>query len=254
MNLYFDESLAARYASKSQQARVMSESWLAANLYCPGCGHRPLGRFANGKPVADFFCSQCKEQFELKSKAGVTVGANVPDGAYQTMLARIRSDENPSFFFLAYRKTDYFVRQLVLVPRHFITTEMIVPRAKGIPGRPGYIMCAMNMAALPEDGKILMIDQGCPAERKAVLRQWRKNLFLRGHKAAARGWLLAVMRCIEKLPDAFTLAQVYSFEAELRKSFPANSHIKEKIRQQLQILRDQHLIEFMGGGNYRKAH
>ena len=33
---------------------------------------------------------------------------------------------------------------------------------------------------------------------------------------------------------------------------PDNHHIKDKIRQQLQMLRDNGIIEFIGRGHYRK--
>ncbi|MBZ5514449.1 MAG: hypothetical protein LAN62_06335 [Acidobacteriia bacterium] len=48
----------------------------------------------------------------------------------------------------------------------------------------------------------------------------------------------------------FTLAQVYAQEAQLARLHPQNRSIRPKIRQQLQILRDLGLIEFLGGGTY----
>ena len=35
-------------------------------------------------------------------------------------------------------------------------------------------------------------------------------------------------------------------------TYPNNNFIKDKIRQQLQILRDKGLIDFVGRGNYKK--
>ena len=46
---------------------------------------------------------------------------------------------------------------------------------------------------------------------------------------------------------------MYEFETQLSIQFPENNHIKDKIRQQLQILRDQNMIEFVGRGIYRKV-
>jgi type II restriction enzyme len=48
----------------------------------------------------------------------------------------------------------------------------------------------------------------------------------------------------------FTLAQVYAHEAALARLHPQNRNIRPKIRQQLQILRDLGLIEFLGRGTY----
>lgn len=61
------------------------------------------------------------------------------------------------------------------------------------------------------------------------------------------------MKCIDKLPEKFDLKQIYEFEQILSIQFPDNKHIKDKIRQQLQILRDQGVIEFSARGQYRKS-
>ena len=121
--------------------------------------YRRFTKFENNRPVADFFCSNCDEQFELKSKAGLSNGRKVPDGTYNTMISRIQADDNPNFFFLAYKKADYSVQQLILVPKHFVTVEMIVPRKRALKDRPNYLMCDMNISSLPESGKIHLIDK-----------------------------------------------------------------------------------------------
>jgi len=86
-----------------------------------------------------------------------------------------------------------------------------------------------------------------------VLAKWRRTLFLRDQKnGPAKGWLLSVMKCIEKIQQpTFTLEEMYSFENELRMTYPSNRHIKEKLRQQLQILRDKGYLDFIGKGAYR---
>ena len=48
----------------------------------------------------------------------------------------------------------------------------------------------------------------------------------------------------------FSLPEVYAHEAALARLHPQNRSIRPKIRQQLQILRDLGLIEFLGGGTY----
>jgi len=60
------------------------------------------------------------------------------------------------------------------------------------------------------------------------------------------------MRCIDKLgKKKFTLDEVYAFENKLSLLHPENRHIKDKIRQQLQVLRDKGYLEFTSRGNYR---
>jgi len=80
-----------------------------------------------------------------------------------------------------------------------------------------------------------------------------RTLFLREEKEIiAKGWLLDIMNCIEKLNKKdFTLEEVYSFENWLSKKHPENKHIKDKIRQQLQILRDKGYLDFLDRGMYR---
>ncbi|MDO4571703.1 MAG: DpnI domain-containing protein, partial [Planctomycetia bacterium] len=81
MNLYFDMSLVEGYQSVSQRTRLLTENWVAQNMFCPRCGHPELKHFQNNYPVADFFCPNCQNQFELKSKNGFW-GGSVNDGAY----------------------------------------------------------------------------------------------------------------------------------------------------------------------------
>ncbi|MDX1786848.1 MAG: hypothetical protein R3205_01985 [Psychrobacter sp.] len=57
-----------------------------------------------------------------------------------------------------------------------------------------------------------------------------------------------------KLDANFSLNQVYAFADLLKLKHPENNHIKDKIRQQLQVLRDKGIIEFTGRGQYRKLY
>jgi type II restriction enzyme len=66
------------------------------------------------------------------------------------------------------------------------------------------------------------------------------------------GWtsdVLAVVRSLNK--SEFLLSDVYDREDELAKLHPNNDHVRDKIRQQLQVLRDLGLLEFLGDGKYR---
>ena len=101
MNLNFNTKLAKGYSSNSQIARILTENWVKENSYCPCCGTLPLNEFENNRPVADFYCKKCSEEFELKSKSG-KLSNTITDGAYSTMIERINSNQNPNFFFLTY--------------------------------------------------------------------------------------------------------------------------------------------------------
>src|SRR3989344_3349259 len=101
MQLQLETKLADRYTSQSQKIRVLTESWVDRETYCPNCGHLNIDKYRSGKPVADFFCSNCKEDYELKSKKD-SMGNRIVDGAYRTMIERLEDLHNPNFFFLNY--------------------------------------------------------------------------------------------------------------------------------------------------------
>jgi hypothetical protein len=60
------------------------------------------------------------------------------------------------------------------------------------------------------------------------------------------------MKCVDLLGrDEFTLDDVYAFEDRLAAIYPGNNNIRPKIRQQLQVLRDQGYLIFLGRGRYQ---
>ena len=128
MKLELPTHLAKSYKSKSQIARVITESWVAENAYCPNCGQIYLSHFENNRPVADFFCANCREEFELKSKQ-TNFSTIINDGAYDTMIRRLESENNPNFFFLNYSK-EMTVINFILIPKHFFTPKIIIKRKK----------------------------------------------------------------------------------------------------------------------------
>lgn len=71
--------------------------------------------------------------------------------------------------------------------------------------------------------------------------------------SSLKGWKLEVFKCIESMPNqSFSLKEINEFEKHLKDIYPQNQHISDKIRQQLQYLRDLGLIEFLGNGTYKK--
>ena len=86
-----------------------------------------------------------------------------------------------------------------------------------------------------------------------VLAHWKKTLFLRNMiDIQAKGWLLDIMKCIDKIGEnTFTLESLYAFEGALKRIYPGNRHVRDKIRQQLQVLRDKGYLTFSGRGTYR---
>ena len=67
------------------------------------------------------------------------------------------------------------------------------------------------------------------------------------------GWRLDTFNVVSNIPNnVFELDRVYEYKQQLQKLHPDNQNIEAKIRQQLQELRDLGLIDFLGGGSYRK--
>jgi type II restriction enzyme len=61
--------------------------------------------------------------------------------------------------------------------------------------------------------------------------------------------VLACVRDIRK-PE-FGLRDMYAFEERLGALHKDNRNVRPKIRQQLQVLRDRGVLEFLGRGKYR---
>jgi type II restriction enzyme len=256
MQLTFDKKLAEEYKSASQKARVLTENWVDKSIFCPNCGCLKIEKYPNGRPVADFYCSSCKENYELKSKQN-KIGEKVVNGAYRTMMERLRSNENPNLFLLSYDLNNFEVLNFFVVPKHFFIPDIIEKRKPLAPTaeRAGWVGCNILLQDLPASGKIFFVRNHSVEPREKVLSQWQKTLFLREEKEiSAKGWLLDVMRCVDKLgKKEFTIDDIYSFKNYLNKFHPENKHVKDKIRQQLQILRDKGYLDFVSRGFYRLA-
>ncbi|MDA3800396.1 MAG: restriction endonuclease [Kiritimatiellae bacterium] len=253
MKLTFNIKKAEGYSNKSQIARVLTENWVKNNGYCPNCGEITLTDFENNKPVADFYCNNCKEEFELKSKNG-KLSSTITDGAYSTMIDRINSDNNPNFFLLTYSK-QWSVDNFLIIPKHFFTKDIIIerPPLNETARRAGWIGCNIDISRITNAGKIFLVKNSQVINPNIVKEAFEKTLFLREKKPSSKGWILDVMRCIDRINKTdFSLEEVYVFEKELKIKYPNNNFVKDKIRQQLQILRDKGIIEFAKRGNYRK--
>ena len=254
MNLFFETKLADKYPSQPQKIRVLTEHWVGNQVYCPNCGHLDIDKYGNNRPVADFFCSNCEEDYELKSKKGLA-GTKVVNGAYRTMIERLRESHNPNLFLLNYDLQNYQVLNFLVVPKHFFVPDIIEKRKplSQTAIRAGWVGCNILLQSIPESGKIFFVKNKTIELKDKVLAEWQKTLFLREEKKiSTKGWLLDVMMCIEKLGrKEFLLDDVYGFENALSKKHPDNLHIKDKIRQQLQFLRDKGYLEFVERGRYR---
>lgn len=65
-------------------------------------------------------------------------------------------------------------------------------------------------------------------------------------------WKTLVLDAISSLPRSFTLAQITARKEHFARYYPDNRFIEAKIRQSLQVLRDQGLVRFCGNGRYER--
>lgn len=252
MDFEFQENQAA-FKSNSQNARVWTEKWVLRQMFCPACGHQRLEDFPNNQPVADFFCSSCDEQFELKSTKS-KFGKKVTDGAYDTMMSRLRSSEVPSLMMLRYDAARHGVEDVSVVPQQFFTPDLIEKRKPlaATARRAGWVGCNILIHKLPDIGRIEIVKSRQIVPVELVVQKWEKTQFLKTKSLESRGWVTDVLKCVQELGrEEFSLSDVYQFENYLSELHPANNNVRPKIRQQLQVLRDAGLLEFLGRGEYR---
>lgn len=245
--------MATGYKSPSQIIRVITESWVAGEIFCPSCG-ADISKYEHNRPVADFFCPVCQEEYELKSKAD-TISQRIVNGAYKAMIDRLTSNNNPHFFLLSYDRSNYEVMNFFAVPKYFFIPEIIEKRTPLSLNarRAGWVGCNIVLRNIPQAGKIFYIRDKKSLPKSSILENWQKTIFLEKQPIVAeRGWIFDVMKCIDRLREnEFVLSELYVFEEELKNKHPHNMHVRAKIRQQLQVLRDVGYLKFTGRGNYR---
>jgi type II restriction enzyme len=108
--------------------------------------------------------------------------------------------------------------------------------------------------AIPPDARKIISD-GKPVAPAAVRAQYARIRPLARLDAKQRGWTLDVLNVLRSLgKPEFGLAEVYKSEEKLAQLHPANRHVRDKIRQQLQVLRDLGILEFLRPGTASAEH
>jgi type II restriction enzyme len=143
---------------------------------------------------------------------------------------------------------------LILVPKFAYSLSVIEKRPPLAPTaqRAGWVGCNILLCNIPADARIPIVHAGIVADPRRVRKQYSRLRPLEALKLSERGWTLDVLNVIRKLKKAhFTLQEVYAHAPELSHLHPDNKHVRDKVRQQLQVLRDKGFLEFSGRGHYR---
>ena len=252
MLLEMPVALAASYRSPSQRARIITEAWGCGELYCPRCDSPRLEPSTANTRVVDFACPNCAATFQLKSQSH-PFSNRIIDAAYEPMRRAVEENRTPHFLALYYDKRLWRIIDLTLFPAFALTTSCLERRKplSVTARRAGWVGCNILLCNIPEDARIAVVSNGRPESAVLVRRRFRRLQPLEGVAHESRGWVLDVLNVVRSLPvPRFRLAEVYDRAEELRTLHPGNLHIHEKIRQQLQHLRDMGFVEFLGGGAY----
>lgn len=179
MKLALNKQLATNYKSASQKARVLTEHWVDESVFCPNCGHLDIDKYPNNRPVADFYCSNCREDYELKSKQG-KIGMKIVDGAYRAMIKRLQDANNPNFFLLNYNLHNLEVLNFLVIPKHFFVPEIIESRKPlaSTARRAGWVGCNILLQGIPQTGKIFFVkNRQVESRKKRCLRNGKRLYF-----------------------------------------------------------------------------
>ena len=204
-------------------------------------------------PAVDLDCPSCGACFQLKAQSH-PFSRRIVDAAYSAMVRAIRENRTPNLFALEYELSDWAVRNLILIPSFAFPLSAIEKRKPlaAHARRAGWVGCNILLDAIPADARIAIVRAGSFISPKIVREQYLRVLPFEKLAPEKRGWTLDVLNVLRKLGKTeFALADVYAGEHSLSRLHPANRHVRPKIRQQLQVLRDLGFVQFLGGGEYR---
>jgi type II restriction enzyme len=253
MNLECNLALGVGKTSGSQIARVRTESWFGKFGYCLRCTSDRLEATKPNTPACDFVCPVCEAPYELKSGAG-RLGVKVVDGAFDAMMRRIREGRAPNLLLLRYTP-EWNVHAITALHSVFLTPTVLEkrPPLSLTARRAGWVGCNLLLSRVPRDGRIALVQDGVAMAKAEARRIYAQSERFEDLKPKQRGWTALVLAFVRKIgKEEFTLADIYAFETAMHAAYPENSHVREKIRQQMQVLRDLGYVEFLSKrGEYR---
>jgi len=168
------------------------------------------------------------------------------------MMKSVRSDTTPNLLVMQY-SANWEVSNLLLVPAFFFSISSVEKRKPLSPTarRAGYVGCNILLSAIAPEGKLRLVSDGNIINTDLVRHQYQQVRPIAQISAASRGWTLDVLTVISQFGSRpFELSEVYGFESHFALLHPNNTRIREKIRQQLQVLRDLNFVRFLKRGKY----
>jgi type II restriction enzyme len=253
VNLSMPAEVADAYKSGSQRTRVVTEEWGGDNLYCPNCSSPQLERLPHNTRASDFSCPVCRHHYQLKAQKRKT-GKRITFASYKAVVAAILSDLAPSYYFLHYELPDWIVRNLLLIPYFAVPQTAIVER-KPLPvgrKRQGWVGCYFVLDMIPIDARIDVVREQVITPPDIVRERYRKVRDLVQSPKAELGWTMEVLSIVRRLTKIeFGNDDIYAYERELERLHPDNRHIRDKIRQQLQVLRDLGFLVHLGRNRWK---
>jgi len=222
--------VAQGYKSPSQIARVVTESWMGRNMYCPACTANKLCDMIPGTEAIDFVCPRCDAPFQLKALSR-PIGRKVVDAAYDAMIRAIQRNRLPHFLFLSYDYSDRKVTDLLLVPSFCLPSSAIEKRnpLADTARRAGWVGCNILLDVVPPEGRIAIISSGNVIPKPVVRKSFSQVAPLADFSVRMRGWTLDVLTVLRSLRKSeFTIDDAYSFETVLSHRHSENRHVKPK--------------------------
>ena len=222
MDLHLPTAGLDRYKSASQRARIGTESWGAANFFCPACESPRLNVAPRNTVAVDYLCPSCESPFQLKSQSK-PLGGRIVDAAYSQMKHAILKDRTPNLFVLHYDLATWAVRTVLLVP-HFALALSAVERRKPLAAtarRAGWVGCNILLDKIPLHARIPLVSDGTPHIPREVRISYNRLRPLEKLQVEKRGWTLDVLQVVQSLGKLeFTLADVYAHAGALAKLHP----------------------------------
>lgn len=169
------------------------------------------------------------------------------------MICAAIDDRTPNLFVLHYDKSNWIVQNVILVPKFAFSPTAIVKRKPLSPTarRAGWVGCNIVLKNIPAVTRISLVSDGNINPFDQIRNRYREIVPLQQLNVGQRGWTLEVLRCIQTLgADEFETKDAYAFKPELKRFYPKNQHVREKIPQQRQVLRDAGFLKQIGRGRW----